>query len=417
MTLCLRARTVLPLIEPPIEDGGVCVNGDRISWCGSWKSRPAVPDERIIDLGERILLPGLINAHCHLDYTSLAGLLPAPRSFTDWIKGLVALKASSSTAEFAGSWQRGAAMLLRTGTTTVADIEAMPELLPAIWNSTPLRVISFRELIHLKHGPPARELVARAAAELDALPADPGRVALSPHATYSTTSDLLEAAAAHAQQRKWRLMTHVSESEEEFEMFMYRQGPMFDWLKGQREMSDCGLGSPVQHLERIGYLGENLTAVHVNHLWRHDADLLGRNKVSVVHCPRSHAYFQHFKFPREELERAGVNICLGTDSLASMRRTGTEEIELDMFAEMRALLEASPRLAPESIVRMATLNASRALGRANELGWLGEGALADLIAVPFAGTGRTPFEAVIHHRGPVLASMIAGRWAIDPGSK
>ncbi|HKX62766.1 MAG TPA: amidohydrolase family protein [Verrucomicrobiae bacterium] len=417
MTLCLRARTVLPLIEPPIEDGGVCVNGDRISWCGSWKARPAVPDERIIDLGERILLPGLINAHCHLDYTSLAGLLPAPRSFTDWIKGLVALKASCNTLEFAGSWQRGAGMLLRTGTTTVADVEAMPELLPAIWNSTPLRVISFRELIHLKHGPPARELVARAAAELDALPANPGRVALSPHATYSTTSDLLEAAAAQAQQRRWRLMTHVSESAEEFEMFMYRQGPMFDWLKSQREMSDCGLGSPIQHLDRIGYLGENLTAVHVNHLWRHDAGLLGRNKVSVVHCPRSHAYFQHLKFPREELERAGVNICLGTDSLASMRRTGTEEIGLDMFAEMRALLETSPRLAPESIVRMATLNASRALGRADELGWLGPGALADLIAVPFAGTGRTPFEAVIHHRGPVSASMIAGRWAIDPGSK
>src|SRR6185503_11984814 len=100
MNLSLRARLVLPIKQPPIEDGVVCISGPRIVWCGPWKSRPPSADHSVIDLGERILLPGLVNAHCHLDYTGLAGLLPVPRSFTDWIKGLVALKSSWSAAEF-----------------------------------------------------------------------------------------------------------------------------------------------------------------------------------------------------------------------------------------------------------------------------------------------------------------------------
>ena len=102
------------------------------------------------DLEEAVLLPGLVNAHCHLDYTDMAGFLPPPKQFTDWIKAIVALKSSWTLEEFATSWQHGAAMLLRTGTTTVADVEAVPELLPTAWGGTPLRVISFRELINLK---------------------------------------------------------------------------------------------------------------------------------------------------------------------------------------------------------------------------------------------------------------------------
>lgn len=424
MTLCLRSRLLLTLVGPPIEDGAVVIAGDRIVWAGPWASRPADlgPDATVVDLGERILLPGLVNAHCHLDYTSLAGHLPPPRGFTDWIKGLVALKAAWTAAEFAASWRRGAEMLLRTGTTTVADIEAMPELLPAAWQATPLRVHSFRELIHLKAGEAPRELARQAAADLEALPGGAGRVGLSPHAPYSTTPELLNAAADLARRRGWRLTTHVAESEEEFEMFMYRQGAMFDWLKGQRDMADCGMGSPVQHLERHGYLEDNLLAVHVNHLWRHDAGILGRNQVSVAHCPRSHDYFRHLRFPREELTSAGVNLCLGTDSLASVRPAATAAgaaapapaLELNLFAEMQQLLAVAPDLAPEFILQMATVNGARALGRAGEIGQLTPDALADLIAIPFSGRAAETFAAVIHHRGPIDAGIIGGHWTIRP---
>ena len=257
--MILRSRIVVPINRPPVEDGAVCISGERISWVGPRREMPAtVRDGAEVDLGEVILMPGLVNAHCHLDYTDMAGQIPPPKSFVDWIKSMVALKGSWSLEEFAASWRRGAEMLVRTGTTTVADIEAVPELLPSAWRATPLRVVSFRELINVKARQPPVELVERAVNDWLGLSEATGRVGLSPHAPYTTSAELLEQASRAAQRRNWRLTTHVAESEQEFEMFMYRQGAMFEWLKGQRDMADCGHGSPVQHLERCGYLDGNL---------------------------------------------------------------------------------------------------------------------------------------------------------------
>jgi cytosine/adenosine deaminase-related metal-dependent hydrolase len=197
-------------------------------------------------------------------------------------------------------------------------------------------------------------------------------------------------------------------------MFLYRQGPMYDWLKHQRDMSDCGLGSPVQHLDRCGYLAENLLAVHANYLWRDDALVLGRRKVSVAHCPRSHDYFRHLRFPYEVLAAAGVNVCLGTDSLASLRPLPNQPLELNMFAELGQFATAVPNAAPVAILRLATVNAAAALGQKGNLGELAPQALADLIAIPFQGASAQVHEAVVHHSGAVAASMIDGRWALAP---
>ncbi len=193
-------------------------------------------------------------------------------------------------------------------------------------------------------------------------------------------------------------------------MFMDRAGALYQWLKDQREMKDCGGRSPVEHLERLGYLRKNLLAVHANYLLAGDAEILARRKVSVVHCPRSHAYFRHRSFPREELSRAGVNICLGTDSLASCHKHHGP-LELNLFTEMQALAKNSPGLAPGAILKMATVNGAQALGRRGELGELRPKALADLIAIPFKGGKDIAEEAVVHHTGNVSAVMIAGKWA------
>ena len=405
---------MVPVSKPLIDDGAVAVSAGRVTWVGRWRDRPAVAGVQALDLGETALLPGLVNAHCHLDYTDMAGLLPPPKRFTDWIKSIVALKASWTMEEFAASWRHGAQTLLRTGTTTVADVESVPELLPAAWGDTALHVISFRELINLKSREAAHELVQRCVNDWLGLPGSEGRVGLSPHAPYTVTPALLEQAARAAQRRGWRLVTHVAESEEEFAMFRYGQGEMFDWLKGQRDMSDCRRGSPVQHLEHHGYLGANLLAVHANYLDRRDASVLAANGVSVVHCPRSHDYFRHLKFPRQELEKAGVNVCLGTDSLASVRKQSGRAPQLSLFAEMQALASAEPELPPERILRMATVNGARALGQAGMIGEISPGAAADLVGLPWDGGTRDVFEAVLRHEGDVTASMIGGEWAFAP---
>ena len=368
----------------------------------------------MMDLGDVVLLPGLINAHCHLDYSRMAGLIPPPRDFVPWIKSIVTLKGTWSSEEFAESWRAGAEMLVRHGVTTVADVEAIPELIPDLWRATPVRVISYRELIGFKEPAQAEDMVRKAVTEWSGWPDSARRVGLAPHAPYSTCPELLRAAARAASERRWRLTIHVAESESEYEMFVYRHGPLHAWLKDQRDLSDCGLGSPVQHLERCGCLGDNLLAVHANYLWQDDPRLLAQHGVSVVHCPRSHAYFGHRRFPRETLAQAGVNLCLGTDSLATVLPSPRQPAELNLFTEMQTLAAQAQAPAPETILKMATVNGARALGRQGALGELSAGARADLIAIPFSGRPADAYEAVVQHAGPVAASMIDGEWALAP---
>lgn len=394
----------------------MAVSGNRILQVGPWKDFRDRLSEDVTDLGETILMPGLINAHCHLDYTDMSGLMPPQKKFTDWIRLMLAAKADWNYSEFAESWIRGAHTLTRTGTTTVVDFEAVPELLPDVWSATPLRVVSLLEMTGVKSRRDPRAIVQDAVDHIATLPGGRCRPGLGPHAPYSTAPELLRLAGETARRRHWPLSIHVAESAQEFEMFMKGRGAMFDWLRrNDRDMSDCGIGSPVKHLDRAGILGENCLAVHVNYLADGDARLLAARKTSVVHCPRSHIYFNHEKFPFKSLTRANVNICLGTDSLATVYKKPRQTVELNMFAEMKTFAENFPEVSPERILQMATINGGRALGMAGQIGVISPKALADLVAIPFDGNPEDACEAAVSARGNVLASMIDGEWAIPPG--
>jgi aminodeoxyfutalosine deaminase len=413
--MILRARVVVPMSRPPISDGAVLVSDDRIRSVGTWRQLSAHRNEPVFDLGEAALLPGLINAHCHLDYTHMAGQFTSPKLFIDWLKLITTTKSQWSMEEYTASWQSGAAMLLRTGTTTVADIEAVPELLPQVWDSTPLRVISFLELIGITARRPPERVLQEVLDKIQGLPRNRCQIGLSPHAPYSTVPRLLRQTAEIAKREGWLLCTHVAESKSEYLMFAKGRGDMFDWLqRSGREMSDCGLGSPVRHLDSCGALGENLLATHVNYLARGDAALLAGRKVSVIHCPRSHSYFGHETFPLRRLLRAGVNVCLGTDSLASVTKNRAQAVELDMLAEMRTLADRHRWLSSKAILRMGTLNSARALARPKAVGRLTPGALADLIAIPAIARPGKVYDRILEHKGAVSASMIGGVWAIPP---
>jgi aminodeoxyfutalosine deaminase len=250
-------------------------------------------------------------------------------------------------------------------------------------------------------------------AHIARLPGGRCRPGLAPHAPYSTIPELLRLAAESARQRHWPLSIHIAESAQEFEMFTKRRGVMFDWLRrNERDMSDCGHSSPVQHANRCGVLNKNCLAVHVNYLAKGDAKLLADREASVVHCPRSHSYFSHQKFPFSTLARAKVNICLGTDSLATVYKTRKQAVELSMFAEMQAFASAHPEVSPEKILRIATLNGARALGMTGQSGELSEKALADIIAIPFKGKIKSAYDTAMNHRGDVTASLIDGEWAM-----
>jgi cytosine/adenosine deaminase-related metal-dependent hydrolase len=306
-------------------------------------------------------------------------------------------------------------MLLESGTTTVADIEAAPELLPEVWDSTPLRVISFLEMTSVRSKREPAEILDEALKKIDSLKHRRCAAALSPHAPYSTSPDLLRLCARAAREKNLHTAVHVAESEQEFEMFASARGEMFDWLKKNgRDNSDCGLGTPFQHLDRAGLADGNFIAIHANYLDDGDFDLLAKRRVSVVHCPRSHDYFQHKKFSLDALLGARVNVCLGTDSLATVTKNGKENLELNLFSDMQAFSHSYPGVAPETILKMATANGARALGLAGKIGEITSYACADLIAVPFAGQISEAYEEVLNFQGRVSASMIGGQWAIAP---
>src|ERR1051325_4437025 len=223
--MILRSRIVVPVSRSPIENGAVLVAGNRIERVGRWKdfASDATAGDTV-DLGDAALLPGLVNAHCHLDYTDMAGTIPPQRSFTDWIKLMLAAKAEWNYSEFAASWLRGAHMLVRSGVTTVADFETVPELLPDVWSATPLRVVSLLELTGVRSRRDPRAILRDALEQIRALPDGRCRAGLAPHAPYSTTPELLQLCAQTCRERQWPLAIHVAESKQEFDMFTRRRG-------------------------------------------------------------------------------------------------------------------------------------------------------------------------------------------------
>lgn len=413
--MILRARIVVPRAGSVIENGAVRLKGDKITEVGRFGDIPPLTGEAVVDMAEQVLIPGLVNAHCHLDYTRMAGMIPPRKSFTEWIGAMNALKASWTLQDFQTSWLEGAHSLIASGTSTVADIECQPELPLLVLEQTPLRVHPFFEIIGIKRDHAPDSTMADTLNQFrEAIEQYPHIIGLSPHAPYSTTPGLMRLATQIARDHHWPIMIHVAESSEEYEMFMQAEGPLYGWLKSQRDMSDCLDVTPVQHLASLGVLGKDVMAVHVNYLGRGDEELLARHEVSVVHCPRSHGYFQHRAFPFEQLSEADINICLGTDSMATVKAVSQEPLELNMFAEMREFAATHTLVSADRIFQMATLNGARALGLEGLVGELAPGAWADLSALPGQCGMDEIFEFIVNYQAKPSAVMIGGQWALPP---
>ena len=446
--MIIRARTVVTMDGAPIENGAVAVSGNQIddSPSGSSPSRAArlcraAPagsvvdvgkfDElktrnagQIVDLGEQALLPGLINAHCHLDYTCLRGKIPPQRTFADWIRAINAEKARLSPKDYLSSINEGFAEARRFGTTTVANLTAFPNLIPQI--HAPIRTWWFAELIDVRAPKHAKEIVdlaieslGRTRSELVLSAAEGGAPwGLAPHALFTASKNLFEYCEEIARRENVLLTTHLAESREEMEMFRDASGPLYEFLKRiGRPMDDCGNETPLERfLDLIGRRGSPnrpqaievnrpylpWIIAHLNELTESDFELLQNAKVQfhVVHCPRSHDYFKNNQFPFQRLHSLGFNICLGTDSLASNEN-------LSLFAEMRAFQRSEPGISPDEILKMATVNPAMALHRKKMIGRIRPGFCADFMAIP-CGRDADLFEEIVAFEGQVDWVMVNG---------
>jgi cytosine/adenosine deaminase-related metal-dependent hydrolase len=401
--MIIRAKVVVTMDGPPIDNGALAISGDQIVDVGKFSEvSKRQSNQEIVDLGEQVLLPGLINAHCHLDYTCLRGKILSQESFADWIRAINAEKAKLSPEDYVRSINQGFAESKRFGTTTIANLTAFPELIEQI--NEPMRTWWLAELIDVRDSSRAKEIVDLAVEHLKSKK----HWGLAPHAPFTASADLYRRCAEIAQREKILLTTHLAESREEMSMFRDGKGPLYVFLKGiGRDMSDCGKGTPVEWLlqraspSRTGTDNRPYLLVHLNELGKNDFDLLADIKNSIVHCSRSHQYFGHSPFQFQKLRERGFNICLGTDSLASNE-------DLSLFAEMRAFQKEFPNASSEEILAMVTINAARALRQENLLGKIRSSFAADLIALP-CERSTSAFDAIIAHSHSVSWSMIAGR--------
>ena len=396
------ADMILPMVDEPIPRGAVRVEGNRVTAVGLAAEIKPEAGEEVRNFGAATLLPGLINSHCHLDYTGFRGALEAKRGFTEWIKKINALRRTFSPADYLDSITEGFELLAASGATTVLNIESFPELLPLL-PTPPLRTWWFLELIDVRSRLD-EETMFGALSFFEEHPDWLGGFGISPHAPYTASVDLYRLARTCGEQFGMLSTTHIGESVEEHEMFSHARGPLYEFLAELgRDNSDCGQGSPLSHLVEHGVIGADCLIVHLNYLQDYDYELLERSGASVVHCPRCHTYFSHAPFPLKALRDRGINICLGTDSLASNHG-------LDMRAEMREAMNLHGVSAREAL-QMSTLNGAKALHRVGELGQISPGSVADLVVFAHEDDEEeiNPYQRVVNATDKPLLLLVDGK--------
>jgi aminodeoxyfutalosine deaminase len=230
------------------------------------------------------------------------------------------------------------------------------------------------------------------------------RWGIAPHTPFTVSKELLLLAGRYVGSKAHSLTTlHVAESREEAVFFKRGKGPMADRIKVLNPDWSLPHGTtPVQYLNQCGWLPKLDLAIHLNGVDDKDLRLLAKNRVTVVHCPGSHAFFNHAPFKFEKMRRLGIRVCLGTDSLASNR-------SLSLFREMRLFQKAHPAVGAQEVISMVTVKPAQALGEGRRLGKIKPGYFADLIGIPASlNSRRDPYEQVVQNNRPVSFSMIQG---------
>ena len=401
----LAADWVLPVGRPPIQRGAVLLDArGRIAEVGPDHAvaRPAgVASE---DWPGATLIPGLVNAHTHLELTGLDGAVPEP-DFPGWIRRVIALKAGRGPGEVLDAARRGITDGWAAGITTVADTGdsgAAVQALAELGGSG----VAYHEIF----GPDpatAAERFSQYRRRFDELRTfETGRVRLgvSPHAPYSVSGALYAAVSAWAGQESLPLAVHIAESWEEEELVTRGTGPFAEQWRA-RGITPAATGdTPIQWLDRHGVLGSRTLCIHAVRVNEDDIGRMAVHRCGVAHCPRSNVRHAGRAAPLRRLLDAGLAIGVGTDSVASVSPA-------DLLAEARAARAASGLEAAVAL-RLCTQGAAQAIGLGTEIGALEHGRWGDLTAVrtPAAADGAGAEEAILASRHEdVLATWLSGR--------
>jgi cytosine/adenosine deaminase-related metal-dependent hydrolase len=408
------ASWVLPFEGPPVADGAVLVGADgRIEAVGPERNVPSPPDVQQVRLAPAsALLPGLINAHTHLELTGLDAAAPQA-DFPAWIRRIIAVKSGRTPADFLAAARQGIRDCWAQGVTTVADTGDSGAVLAALAELGGSGIC-----YHEVFGPHPDSAEAQCDAwtakmeELGRLATPRVRLGASPHAPYSVSGALYRRVAGWAAERELPVAVHLAESEAESLLLRGEGGFAEAWRSRGIPMPESGGRSPVEWLDQHAVLGPRTLCIHLVRANGSDLDLVARRGAAIAHCPRSNRRHGHGAAPLTQMLERGIRVGVGTDSAASVS-------PLDLFAEARAAAEIG-RLSAEQGLELITVSAARALGLEREIGTLAPGKWADLVVLDLgAPVDATNLADTLLSRGEgaVRETVVGGRTVYEAVSR
>lgn len=420
----LTAKWVLPISDPPIENGVVEIEDGAIIAVGAGDAAGA------IDYGQAVLMPGLVNAHSHLEYTAYRGFLEDV-PFFQWIRALTVEKSRLTPDAWAWSASLGALECLASGITTVGDnADACdPDGVSAtarVAASAGLRGVIFQEVFGIDNSRTTPNIIADLERKLSATSAaiSGSRIVsgVSPHAPYTVRPDLMRVLAAWCAERSFPVSIHVAESNAEVELIEHGTGPFAEMFKTRGIEWTAPAVSPTHYLADLGIIGPRTLGVHCVQQSQADIEIMAALGAAIVHCPKSNAKLAAGMAPLKQwLATTGLTVALGTDSAVSNNAH-------DMFEEMRFAVLAQRAVTRDPVavtarqaLEMATLGGAEALGLEKVCGALMPGKRADVIAVDISGPhcapAADPHAAVVYsaRASDVLATWIDGNLVYERG--
>lgn len=412
--LILRAAWVLPINSAPLREGEVVIQGDTIV---EVRPRRTPAQGEVIDFGEAIILPGLVNLHTHLELTVLRGAIE-DLPFFAWLRRLVELKSLLEETEWLDSALWGAMEAAAAGITTLADTTDSGATVQAMLR-VGLRGRVYQEVFAIQPEQTREQTLEALHARMQHLHriTDGSLVGLgiAPHAPYTVRLDSLYALRQYAQQKGYPVCIHAAESEEEVALLQQGRGAFAQMYQQRGIPWDVPNMHPMDLLERGGWLDENTLLVHAVQTTSRHAQLLADTRTAVAHCPQSNAKLYHGVAPLEDWLGRGVRVGLGTDSVVSNNT-------LDLFHEMRfavlvqrAVHRTQATITAQEVVEMATLGGARALGMEEQIGSIEPGKQADLCVVSLRNVhlcpSPDPYAALVFatQANDVVMTMVAGR--------
>lgn len=427
----VRARYFIPEPGKCIENGAVAIKGTKIHRVGTFDEIKALVDiDKIIDLGNTAILPGLINIHTHLDLTNLHNRIAPTNNFTHWVFQLLGARIRWKEEDYTSSIEKGIKFCIEAGTTTVADIAHTEYSFPVL-NKCPLRKVVYKEVIDLNPDH-AKDVITKIRTELSDLCSDDVifknfecftasshkredkeqgscrspdlfRIGLSPHAPYSVSKELYQAIAQYARETDIPVCTHVAETQDEIEFLTKGTGNFSTFLQKIRALpanwQPPGL-TPIHYLKGTGILENHPILIHCNYITEEEISLIKFVRASVAFCPRSHRFFGHMNHPIQKLLDAGVNVGLGTDSLAS-------NDTLSILDEMKFLF-LHYAISPKTLLSMATVNGAKALGLESQVGQIKEGFEADLCGIRLPDSPKDVHSQLLDADSKNIFTMVSG---------